>query len=178
VRRSRFYRWLAQEKEIVAILQCYSTRTRLTKSCSRRLPAVRLHFLWLKQFQRFSSAPSVAALELRLVRPMRVLSFALLISVSVAFGSEPAARSLTSDEAKALRQPAALGERILAEASRYTKASEGIKIPQNLMYSLGRLRSMFFTPLATYAILIWRWRTAIRRPFSSSPLVRGRRTLC
>jgi len=63
---------------------------------------------------------------------MRVLSFALLISVSVAFGSEPAARSLTSDEAKALRQPAALGERILAEASRYTKASEGIKIPPEL----------------------------------------------
>jgi hypothetical protein len=60
---------------------------------------------------------------------MRVLSFALVISVSVAFGSEPAARSLTSDEAKALRQPTALGERILAQVSRYRKASEGIKIP-------------------------------------------------
>ena len=60
---------------------------------------------------------------------MRVLSLALLISLSVAFGSEPTTRSLTSDEAKALRQPTAFGERILAEVSRYKKASEGIKIP-------------------------------------------------
>jgi hypothetical protein len=60
---------------------------------------------------------------------MRVLSFALVISVSAAFGSEPVARSLTSDEAKALREPTALGERILVQVLRYTKTSEGIKIP-------------------------------------------------
>ena len=40
----------------------------LTKRCSRRLPAVRSRFLWLKQFRRFPAALPVAAGELVLVR--------------------------------------------------------------------------------------------------------------
>jgi len=60
---------------------------------------------------------------------MRAVSFTLLISVSVAFASEPTTRSLTSDEAKALRQPTVLGERILVESVAVQEASEGIKIP-------------------------------------------------
>lgn len=60
---------------------------------------------------------------------MRGLSVLLLIAVGSAFADQPITRPLTAKETVALHEPVALGGRILAALSRYSKASEQVKVP-------------------------------------------------
>ena len=64
---------------------------------------------------------------------MRALYICLLIAVGAAFASQPiTGRPLTAKEAAALREPTALGHRILTALSHYPKASEEAKVPTGL----------------------------------------------
>jgi hypothetical protein len=64
---------------------------------------------------------------------MRVLYIFLLITIGAAFASQPiTSRPLSAKEAAALREPTALGRRILSALSHYPKASEQAKVPTGL----------------------------------------------
>jgi hypothetical protein len=53
-----------------------------------------------------------------------------LIAVGLAFAEQPTIRHpLTAKEATALQEPAALGHRMLSALSRYSQASESLKVP-------------------------------------------------
>ena len=60
---------------------------------------------------------------------MRGLSVLLLIAVGLAFADQSTSRPLTAKETAALQEPIALGGRILAALSRYSTASEQVKVP-------------------------------------------------